>query len=236
MKTLLISALLSLALPALTAAQEDPAPEVLAVQDGSVALSVGGSGIGMLDLLELSEELLGLPVIYNPQEIGDMRIFGSGTVRCELAQFRGLLDELLLSFDFVTWDTQAGEHAMHVRRVAPGRGVAGPPLPGQVVTLGQVPPRNTATYTAVFPLRHIDARSAMASFVPLLGHHHESLRNVGSSNALIVTALSMAKLQMIADLLAAVDVAPPEPSEELEDAVERLTDRVRALEELCGTR
>jgi hypothetical protein len=242
MKTALIAVCLSLAVPVLVPTTGPTQDQGVYVEGDSVVLPSGEQGHRLDELLAVGSEILGIPIAYIPQSVGDTHIFFAGELRCPLGEFRTLLDDLLLRFAFVTWDSDAGSPVCYVRRIGMGSTMGGSAsVPGQVITLGEAPARNSATYTTTFPLQHIDARSAMASFNPFVDTRWEGIRNVENSNALVVTALSVRKLEQIAELIAQVDV-PSRFGEvrdrmgELEHELIALRDRVEAVEEPSGVK
>ena len=218
--------------------QETPAQDLIVVSDHGLTIALDESGVRLADLLAASVLVLGRPVLFNPQEVGATQLSGVGSLRCSPEDYRALLDDLLLAMDFVTWDDAGPKGAVHVRR----SGAGGPRLgvnamPGQLVTPGEHPARNTATYTAVFRLGALDARAAMAMFNVFVDNAGESLRNVEGANLLIVTALSMERLQRVADLVAAADrpmAEWPEMPARLEQLEQRVADLEQSLESLAG--
>jgi len=203
---------------------------LIEVRDGQVVLTATADhGLKLTEFLEAAQEILGRPIRYVPTETGDLRMFFAGSPSCPQADFRDFFDRLLRDHDFLAFDAGApGSDYIVVIKMGMGRTWSGrSSLSSQMVDesrLDEQPARRTALYTTAFMLEYLDARAMMAAFQPMVDTTYESIRNVASSNALVVTVTSLERLRQIRDLLVIVDVPGP-------DGVLDNAGRLTALEE-----
>lgn len=255
MKTLLgLLSLLVLAAPAvLPPATPDPAPvppagpaqvalEGVAVSpDGVVSVGFGDSGVPLYDLLDGLSRALDRPVLYKPTEVGDTRLFGHGT---ETLPADGLLEAaslLLQQVDFLIFEEHAPLSALRVVHVGSNRsGPSRSEVPQRLLALedlGRTPSPFGGVYSVVLPLEHLDARSAMASFVPWFDTSLGGIRNVENSNSLVLSSPSLPTLRHVVHLARLADQEALGGSENLHERVEaleqdlaRLTEQLQALQ------
>lgn len=212
-----------------------PQDTVVGVGDAYV-LAFDEDGTSLVDLLELCQTLIDVPVHYDAAEVADVRVRVMGPVAVERDRMRSFLDEVLRKHGFLSWDAPPGEAtSVTVARMRDGnRRRPGRVEPNQTVALADLqrpPARITATYTAVFPLSHIDARSAMATFAPFFDHATDMVRSVERSNTLVATSTSIERLREMRELIALVDVpAAGGPRHPLEQRIEALERRIQELE------
>jgi len=201
-----------------------PAGEIIFVDGDQITIRLESDGLMLVDLLTATEALTGRPVTYVAEELSDRRVVGVGDIITSRSALRSVIDELLLEHGLLTYDTEGPSPRMRVVSLnVHGRSR---PYVRQVIVaserLEESPPANGGLYSTSFSLHHIDARSTMATFNPMFDSTFESIRNVESCNALIVSSMSMTKLRAVAELIAQVDV----PSGE----ARALEQRVKALE------
>ncbi|GEM_PF-2564159 len=189
---------------------------LITVSDGLVRLHPADEqGVGVVDFLEAAQETLGRPISYDPMELGDVRLHLMGSPSCSTEDFRDFFDKLLRSHGFLAYDAGLpGSDTIVVSNLGMGLGSSGrSSLSSQIIDaarLDEQPARRTALYTTAFMLEHLQGRSLMATFMPLLDTRFESMRNVESSNSLVVTVTSLDQLRQIRDLLATMDVPGPD--------------------------
>ena len=228
--------------PAAVAATADtalPQDTVAGVGDAYV-LAFDEDGTSLVDLLELCQTLIDVPVHYDAAEVADVRVRIMGPMAVKRDRMRSFLDEVLRKHGFLSWDAPPGEApSVTVSRMRDGtRRRPGRVEPNQTVALADLqrpPARITATYTTVFPLSHIDARSAMATFAPFFDHATDMVRSVERSNTLVATSTSIQRLREMRELIALVDVpATGGPRHPLEQRIEALERRIQELEASDG--
>jgi hypothetical protein len=232
LKATALAIALALSLPTLAPDPPVTTDGVVSEHGDQIILAFDEEGVPVSEFLEASGLILGVPVVYEPQTLNGLSLNVAGAITCARADFRTLVDRLLLEHQIVTWDAEDGAHTMHARLLSSNRSMSGQNvrLPGQVFELGAAPAENTATYTAIVMLEHVDARSTMASLHPFVDTQWEGLRNIERSNALIITALSTDRVERVAEVAQLID-QPPVGGLPTLDRMEAIEQRLAELEQ-----
>ncbi|MEO0481738.1 MAG: secretin N-terminal domain-containing protein [Planctomycetota bacterium] len=145
------------------------------IREGVVHLGLGDDeGAQVKDFIKLAQRLLGKPILFHNNEIGEHveRIQFVGTLQVEQAKFRGLFDALMHSVGFACIDLGHPDSFQAIEVVTlngPLRGRVG--SEARVVPLGEVSnyKDHSATWIAVtMPLKHLQASALVQYLRPFL--------------------------------------------------------------------
>jgi len=211
--------------------------------DGGNTVEIALDDVRVADFLAKSQALLGVPIQSLPDEVVPARLHQAGNSRVPLAAFRDEFDAVLRREGFWAWDdVSGGAPVIVVRRALTGKFLGQVSYTPPVISLEELvegPVLRGPQYTVVFPLVHIVARDSLIVVSPFLDIAMETVRHVGGSNQLMVTA-SREHLLALREALAQMDVPGPEAPgmavefEGLRMDVLALQKRVETLEKKAG--
>ncbi len=165
------------------------------------------------DFIDLAQKVLLRPIKYQPNEVGETRIFILGPQSVRIADFYQYFQAVLKAYDFLVVDYgPPGSTFLSVQKVQSGgpRGTGGVKPQPIVIDVSEIPNyRNdpaTLLSTSV-PLKYIDARTANTTFTGVFDSPYEQVRAVENSNSVVFTAFGTS-LWGAYQLVKLIDVPP----------------------------
>ncbi len=160
------------------------------------------TGERLEDLLLLAQELLDMPVKYNPAEVSDVRIRIVGPAVVSEAELRGFIETVLYMYDFLLLEESYGQRRLlqAVRVGIPTRGPGARIVAhATVVPLEELPnwEGRRAMISVTLPLKHIDARETMAAFSTMVDQQVTQVRHVASANLLTFTGPAQVVISVV---------------------------------------
>jgi hypothetical protein len=195
------------------------------------------AGEPVADVLELMQELLGLPVDYVPEEVAELRLHVLGAQRVRKDRLYEWFESLLAQRGVLIWEDASGGSTRLVARAISKETrldklpcLAPPLVELEDLAAGRVP--RSPVFTVAFPLRHVHARDQLVLLSRTLDATYESVRCAEGSNVAVITA-TRAHLLAIRDLFAAIDVPPLSAAADADlgrrlGAVEKRLDEIEA--------
>lgn len=227
----LLAALLFLA-PAVSQAPADERTPAIDVVSDRIRVDFDvPDGVPLVELLEATERLLGVPLLYSAADVRDVRLTGAGSKEVQRDQAWRFLQSMLRSVDMVLvrygttsapgWPAVSSDFGMYaVRRTTGGSGSAKPgflkataPIVG-ADELDSYAADVALVLTTIFPLQHVNCQEAANMLQTYFTDPmFESVRPVSTSNSLVVSGYADTLNQM-KRLLEALDIeaAPAEPA------------------------
>jgi hypothetical protein len=204
-----VTAIMSLSLTGLLAPEASARQQVATASSDEYSLQFDDQkGEKLIDVIELFQGLLDVPISYNSAEVEPVTLFMKGPLTVPGGDMRHMLEALLEPLGFVSWDSPEGEPPLiSVARRVPGT----PPMhwPNQIVpleSLDQQPERRTVFYTVVIPLLHADARNSTSVFSTFLNYDGESFRSISNTNCILIKSYSLSTLRQIRDVVQFIDI------------------------------
>jgi len=227
---------------ALTAMLTDPVPAddamLIKGEDDFFLQLDKQAGESLVDFLDLASTLLDTPIEYSPVEVGDTRMFVTGTITVPKKDLRSFVEMMLEMKDFMLVEEEYGERT--ILRVLrndvyntrqPSRHWMGDAK--NVLAADMESWRNRrALITTTVSLHNILARDAQRSLAPYIDERVGSVRSIENSNALVITAKANVVYKML-EVVQTIDI----PSElktgpsALGQRVSQVEDRLAALED-----
>lgn len=164
------------------------------------------------DFIHLAKNLLLIPIQYSPQEVNEQRIRIVGPQRVRRESFFEYFQAVLKTLDFIIVPMGPEDGSiLRVQRVTgQGRTTIAAKALAPVVGVDELVNyrREAGTLiTTSIPLKHVDARSVMATFQQLVDATIESVRNVENSNSLVITGFGQ-HVWGVYQLVQLIDVPP----------------------------